>query len=525
MAFPTVFPYLNQAARGWQNIVYYREPSSIGVIEVYEPILYTRTRDHIVAMIDYAIQDEGIKAVVLKLDTPGGYADAVEEIYYDLLKLRAKKPVVASVIGMALSGGFYICVAADYSYCVPTAMVGNVGVLGFPPPKFRPSEEIVETGPLKQIGFSKIGFYKLVNEVMERFLDAVEKQRGDRLLISRTELSKGGIYSGVEAARLGLIDEVGSSITALRKAAELAGVSQYTVVRLNDVVEPPPPPWWWFSSESTVRDVRSIKDLEDLKPPPTLYYIYVPPSLEGDVEGFYSPPEGLAVMQGYSDLELKSESGILYVDYSHENAFSPEEISTLIFEVSSRRWAIRFLENFQELPGEISKPSSLVIISPTTPFTNDEIQLAKQFVEQGGKLLLIYEPARASPTAINSLAVEFEIVFSGGFLYNLKENKFNYRNIYVADFKEATAITAGLKKLILFTSTAAFSRGNEAAFVDNETYLSESQASIKYSPIVFNQELGVVAVGDQTFLEQPYSSFEDNYQLIVNIAEYLTSKS
>lgn len=99
----------------------------VGVINVEGAILYFRKASRYTSAINQAILNESVKAVVLRVDSPGGYADYIEQVYLDILELKEVKPVVAS-LASALSGGYYIPVAADYIYVHPASMVGNLGV-------------------------------------------------------------------------------------------------------------------------------------------------------------------------------------------------------------------------------------------------------------------------------------------------------------------------------------------------------------------------------------------------------------
>ena len=149
----------------------------IGVIKVEgyieEPSSVARYSD----MINQAMLNESIKAVVLVVDSGGGYADYVEQIYLDLLELKEKKPLVASVT-RALSGGYYLSVAADYIYVHPTSFIGSVGVIGRAPPILIPSETVLETGPYKATGFSRLLFFHDLNRALDNFVHAVRKGRG-----------------------------------------------------------------------------------------------------------------------------------------------------------------------------------------------------------------------------------------------------------------------------------------------------------------------------------------------------------
>jgi len=153
------------------------EKGAIGIIKIEGPILSSQNASLYADAISHAMVNETLKAVVLVVDSPGGYADLIEQIYLDLLKLKERKPLVASVVS-ALSGGYYIAVAADYIYVCPTSMVGNIGAIGVAPPSLIPSEWTLETGAYKVTGFPKLLFPQVLRRALDNFVSAVEKGRG-----------------------------------------------------------------------------------------------------------------------------------------------------------------------------------------------------------------------------------------------------------------------------------------------------------------------------------------------------------
>jgi len=174
-----------------------------------------------------------VKAVVVVVDSFGGYSNYVEQLYLSLKHLNERKPVVAVAVN-ALSGGYYICAAASYIFAHPSSFVGAVGVISTAPPLLVPSEVVVETGPYKHTGFSRLLFFSNLSHALDSFLSAIEEGRGSRLKASREELSRGLIYLGTEAVKLGLVDEIGTFDQALEKAVERAGLSIYKVVELGE---------------------------------------------------------------------------------------------------------------------------------------------------------------------------------------------------------------------------------------------------------------------------------------------------
>ena len=207
----------------------------IGVIDIPFTVLTEDSASAIGEHIDYARQDDSIKAVVIKLTSPGGGAAASEHLYIELRKLREEKPVVMVMNGLVASGGYMMAMGVSHSYAKTSSLVGNVGVVSSADPLIPPlpGEEVVFSGPHKLDGASRRDWIGTVDQLKSAFAQIVISERGDRLRISRDELVEARLYSGVDAVRLGLVDEIGSDSDAIQKAAELAGISNYDLVDVN----------------------------------------------------------------------------------------------------------------------------------------------------------------------------------------------------------------------------------------------------------------------------------------------------
>lgn len=208
----------------------------IGLIEIKDP-LDNQVGKAVVEQIQYAYDHPDIKAVVMVLDCPGGTINDTELIYLELNHLREKKPAVTMVQGLSASGAFYISMATDYIYSNPSAMVGNVGVIGQIPPVPIILEETYSTGPYKFWGSARDTYVRQIDMMMRSFLKAVEVGRGERLAIPLETVSRGEIYPAAEALSYGLIDALGSQSEAIRKAAQLAHIANYEVVDLEKLIE------------------------------------------------------------------------------------------------------------------------------------------------------------------------------------------------------------------------------------------------------------------------------------------------
>ena len=181
-------------------------------------------------------EDPDIKAVVIRVNSPGGSASASDELFSEVAKLRERKPVIVTVQGIAASGAYMMAMGANQVLANGTSIVGSIGAILTPPGPEVPSEAVQFTGPSKLTGGSERTYLELLEQVKEAFYATVASQRGGRLLASREEVLQARVYLGLEAVQLGLIDGIGDEIDAIRLAADLAGLRRYDVVELDEAM-------------------------------------------------------------------------------------------------------------------------------------------------------------------------------------------------------------------------------------------------------------------------------------------------
>ena len=183
------------------------------------------------------METEGIKAVVVRIDSPGGAVAPTQEIYEEIEKLKKKKPVIASLGSIAASGGYYIASASNQIVANPGTLTGSIGVIM----ELGNVEELmrklgvkgysIKSGPHKDIGsplrpLSPEGreiLQSLVDNVHGQFVRAVAKGRAMPEAKVR-EFADGRIYSGEQAKGMGLVDLLGNVEDAIDLAAKRAGI-------------------------------------------------------------------------------------------------------------------------------------------------------------------------------------------------------------------------------------------------------------------------------------------------------------
>ena len=209
----------------------------VGVITIPFAIIDDFSMPDLRRLLDRVTTDDSIKAVVIKLNSPGGSAADSEELYIKTARLREKKPVVFVVDSFAASGGYMMAMGSNYIYAKPTSFIGSVGVILTLGPDQPPNEQLITTGPFKSTGGTRRTFVRMMEIAKESFLQTVVNERGARLRISPEEISEARLYLGTEAVKLGLVDAIGEDIDAVRKAASLAGLDRYGQVNITEELE------------------------------------------------------------------------------------------------------------------------------------------------------------------------------------------------------------------------------------------------------------------------------------------------
>ncbi|MDF0535839.1 signal peptide peptidase SppA [Shewanella sp. A32] len=192
------------------------------------------------ALLRKARFDDKIKAVVLRVDSPGGSAFASEQIRQEVLALKAAgKPVVVSMSSLAASGGYWISASADYIYANPATLTGSIGIFGMLT-TFEDSLAAlgVHTDGVATTDWANLsvtrplsdGVKAVIQRHIERgyhdFISLVAKER-HMTLEQVDKIAQGRVWSGIRAKQLGLVDDLGDEDAAIAKAAELAGLSHY----------------------------------------------------------------------------------------------------------------------------------------------------------------------------------------------------------------------------------------------------------------------------------------------------------
>lgn len=192
-----------------------------------------------------------IKAVVIRLDTPGGSASASELIRQQILALKKQgKTVVVSMGSVTASGGYWIASAADKIIASPTTLTGSIGIFGMFATidktlnKIGIHQDGVSTSPLSDVGITQplnpqlAEIFQIgIEHGYQSFLEVVADGR-DMTKQEVDKVAQGRVWTGVDALQLGLVDELGNLQTAINSAAQLASLSEYDIVSIQPEISP-----------------------------------------------------------------------------------------------------------------------------------------------------------------------------------------------------------------------------------------------------------------------------------------------
>ena len=205
----------------------------------------TSSSRRIIEQLEKYGENDSVKAIVLRIDSPGGTVVAAQEVYGAVNRLRSEtgKTVVVSMADVAASGGYYIACAADRIFANPGTITGSIGVImQFPNLEGLFGKVGIRTTTIKSGQFKDTGnalremteqetrlLQDLIDDVFAQFVDAVGKGREMEEEEVRA-LADGRIFTGRQAKELGLVDELGDLDEAVNRAAELAGIEGEPVI-------------------------------------------------------------------------------------------------------------------------------------------------------------------------------------------------------------------------------------------------------------------------------------------------------
>jgi protease-4 len=206
----------------------------IAVVDIKGVITSSR---HIVEQIDTFKEDDDVKAIILRINSPGGGVGPSQEIYREVLRAREKKKIIASMESVGASGGYYVACASDLIVANPGTITGSIGVVM----EFSNVEDllkkiglrshVIKSGKHKDIGSPLREMTSEEKSILQGVIDSVHGQFIRAVAEGRNmeegkvrRIADGRIFSGEQAKELGLVDRLGSLQDAIEIAAEMIGI-------------------------------------------------------------------------------------------------------------------------------------------------------------------------------------------------------------------------------------------------------------------------------------------------------------
>lgn len=222
-----------------------------GMLTALEPGgVFNREGDvlsRVYSRLQQAVEDKLVRGIILRLDTPGGDVTSSDILYREIIKFKKGTglPVVALMMGVAASGGYYVASACDAIVAHPSTITGSIGVISLFPDvegllsKVGVKVQVVKSGELKDAGspFRDLSeeeqrlFQGIVDELYERFLEVIHEKRKDALSLEEIRnLADGRVYTAQQAMKLKLIDEIGYFDEALNRVLSLSRIGDARVI-------------------------------------------------------------------------------------------------------------------------------------------------------------------------------------------------------------------------------------------------------------------------------------------------------
>ncbi len=226
--------------------------------------------DTIVEALDRCYDDDNVKAVVLRVNSPGGSALASDMIWRAIERVRSKKPVISSMGSVAASGGYWISMGCDVILAQPSTLTGSIGVVSMLPDpsvmldNLGVNVEVVAVGPRGDaLSLLKHGVTPELRVIMQGWMERVYDEFIEKVAAGRDlqpdfvrSIAGGRVWTGRQAVENGLVDELGGLDDAIALACVMGGGLD---VRTTDIMEYPGPPNFMEQLEEQMQDMASLR--------------------------------------------------------------------------------------------------------------------------------------------------------------------------------------------------------------------------------------------------------------------------
>jgi hypothetical protein len=256
---------------------------------------------------------------------------------------------------------------------------------------------------------------------------------------------------------------------------------------------------------------------------------------------FTVPQPPLSTPAALPKPDVTAPGGIVLLDQTHENLFSVSEITSLTGLIDARGGRVETIlsGNYGDrtLADQLKYAAAYISVCPTVSYTSGEVQLLQEFVQRGGRMLILTDPTRsvlrmdysgfgsavvvADVIAANTLLAPFDITFSDDYLYNMIEYEGNFRNVYIRNFGDHP-LTDGLQTMVFYAAhSVQTGTGTPLLLTSGATKSSRTDLAGGFSAAAIDSSSKVLAIGDMSFLQSPYNLVYDNGTWIARIADFL----
>lgn len=221
-------------------------------------------------------------------------------------------------------------------------------------------------------------------------------------------------------------------------------------------------------------------------------------------------------------------------DQAHINKYTLAEIESLrnlLLQQGAEIIELRIKNDLAEL---LNKADAFVIITPADFYTTADLELIENFVQRGGRLLVIADPTRSyseydtereiSVILANEILEPFKISFRNDYVYNLTKNEGNYRNVFISPAVKNPLLN-NISELVFYASHSLDTLTKVVLKGDENTLSSLDEQGDGLPVAALDESGNVLAIGDMTFMTTPYNMVADNYQLVINISRFLLLSS
>lgn len=225
-----------------------------------------------------------------------------------------------------------------------------------------------------------------------------------------------------------------------------------------------------------------------------------------------------------------TQKAVVLFDQAHFNNYTTAEIESLRNQILAMGAEVVILDGQSDLPDQIKKADAFVIITPTIEYSSEEIEAVEEFVHRGGRLLVIADPTRSyseydtereeSVILVNDILQPYLLSFRNDYVYNLSHNEGNYRNTYVYPTGK-TDLTSSISELVFYAAHSLDINSQKIIIGEDSTLSSLDDMGGELPVAALDSSGNVLAIGDMTFMTNPYYQVSDNFQFVQNIGNFL----